>query len=242
MKRLYHESIFYPENEEELSLLVGDTEDSGINAKALILPHGDLRRLAPLYRDALSYAKNKKRFIIIVPIHNTLLEEDKAEIALESECGILSTPLGDVNIVPSGLKVNEAYAEEEPAGELILPFIAKNFKDAAVSIIYAKIDNAKESKKLAEILKSLNSEETIFIISSNLTGKVKAEELIEKRDKNAHILFDLKYLLDVYNKKECDICASGIIDSYNRINDNEWQLIAFADNDTITAHGAFYKS
>ncbi len=241
MKRLYHESIFYPEEKEELSKLTAIDNKEAINASALILPIGDMRKLAPLYRKAFSTVQSKKRIIIIVPIHNELLEEDSREIALEGESGILKTALGDINIVSLGLKINEAYAEEEPAGELALPFIARYVKSSELAIVYAKIDSAKKSKELSKILEKLKNDDTLFIISSNLTGKLKKEEIEEERSKAAKLIEGSSHLIDAINKREAEITAAGIIDSYNRVNENKWILIGFANEDSITGHGAFYK-
>lgn len=241
MKRFYHESIFYPEDKEELLKLTEISSKEAINASALILPIGDLRKLSSLYKSAFSKVRDKKRIIIIVPIHNELLEEDKEEIALEGEVGALATPLGDIKLVSLGLKKNEAYAEEEPAGEIPLQFIARYFKEAEVSIIYAKVDTARKSKELSKLLEKLQNEDTLFIITSNLTGKIKAGDIEDKRAKAAELIISSSHLIDAINKREAEISAAGIIDSYNRVNENKWILIGFADEDTITGHGAFYK-
>lgn len=241
MKRLYHESIFYPEDKEELSKLTEIDNKEDINASALILPIGDVRKLSSLYKRAFSKVKNKKRIIIIAPIHNELLEEDMKEIALEGESGVLKTSLGNIKLIPLGFKVNEAYAEEEPAGELPLAFIARYFREAEVSIIYAKIDNAKKSKEFSKILDKLKNEDSLFIITSNLTGKLAKEKIEEERSKAAELITSSSHLIDAINKREAEISAAGILDSYNRLNENKWILIGFADEDTITGHGAFYK-
>lgn len=239
MKRLYHESIFYPENKEEL-LELTDIDNEDINASALIVPIGDLRKLSKLYKSVFSKIHDKKKFIIIVPIHNELLEEDEKEIALESEPGTLKTSLGDIKIESLGLKINEAYSEEEPAGELPLQFIARYFKDASVSIIYAKVDSAKKSKEFSKMLEKWKDKDTIFIISSNLTVKLNKEDIESERSKAAKLITSSSHLIDAINKREACITAAGIIDSYNRVNENKWVLIGYAD-DTITGHGAFYK-
>ena len=52
MKERYHQGIFYPEGE-ALSSLVGEIKKEG-KAKALILPHAELKRCASLYREGFS--------------------------------------------------------------------------------------------------------------------------------------------------------------------------------------------
>ena len=69
MKMRYHEGIFYPENKDELSLLLGDGL-SDKTAKALILPHAGLSHISSLLREGFSYTKNKERVIILSPLHS----------------------------------------------------------------------------------------------------------------------------------------------------------------------------
>ena len=242
MKRLYHSAIFYPEEPDELSAMTSGIEEHIEKASALILPHGDLRKLYRLYDSAFGYIpKNTKRVIILTPIHSELLTEDEDEIALESSCGILETFYGDISIKSLGLKVNEAYAEEESAPEIILPYIKKYLPEAAAAVVYARIGNADESKKLSHMIRKWQDADTFFIISSNLSGRIRKEEVEKVRIDAANYITDGYHLLDVRNKHMADMCASGIIDSMNRVSNKPWHLIAFSENDTITAHGAFYK-
>lgn len=242
MRQLYHGAIFYPEELDELSSMTDNIEEHTEKASALILPHGDLRKLYKLYSSAFGYIpKSAKHVIIITPIHSELLTEDEDEIALESSMGTLETFYGDIAIKSLGLKVNEAYAEEESAPEIILPYIKRMLPDTSVSIVYSRIDTADESKKLSHMIRKWQEPDTFFIISSNLSGRIRKEEIDKVRDEAAYYITEGAHLLDVRNKHKADICASGIIDSMNRVSNKPWHLIAFSDNDTITAHGAFYK-
>ena len=102
MKERYHQGIFYPEGE-ALSSLVGEIKKEG-RAKALILPHAELKRCASLYREGFSYTVGKDRVIILCPLHNGRMEGEK-DFFFEGDV------LPQSQMVHLGAEVNEAYAE-----------------------------------------------------------------------------------------------------------------------------------
>lgn len=241
MERLYHSSIFYPEELERLNQMTTPLEKKE-RAKALILPHGDLSKLYPLFQETFSHVDiNTKHVIILTPLHTEPLAEDQSEFAFEGICKSLDTHFGQVRQRTLNLKCQESYAEEEFSAEIILPFITRMLSDADISIVYTYLNSGEKAKKFSSLLKKWDNEDTLFIISSNLTGKIKEEELEKEREKAVRLLESGEYLMEGYKRKYHSICATGIIDSYSRINSNSWKLIALASCDTITGHGAFYK-
>lgn len=242
MNRLYHSAIFYPDEITAIEEMTDGIAKNGENAKALILPHGDLRKLYTLYRESFRFIPDSiNHVIILAPLHSDFLIEDKEEIAAEGGCGSIETFYGGLNIKSLGLKVNEAYSEEEAAPELVLPFIKCLLPEADISIVYAKVDTSEKSKRFSTMLRKWQNQDTFFIISSNLTGKLKKDEVKTARENASEYITGKTHLLDAQNKHLIDICGAGIIDSFNRVNDGTWNLIGFSDNDTITGHGAFYR-
>lgn len=241
IKKLYHDAIFYPKEAEELSELTTPLEKLDA-AKAIIVPHQDLRRCSELYKEAFRHVlPQAKRIIILSPIHGEVLMQDEGHFIFEGNAGSAVTPVGCVEIKSLGLEAREYYAEEEYAPELILPYIARENTERDVYIVYTSIESADESKKLAKLIAKWNDEDTLFIISSNLTGKMKKDEMLSGRDEAASLIVNNEKLMELYRKKKIAICASGIIDAMNRALEGSWHMVGLSDNDESTGHGAFYK-
>lgn len=238
MKKLYHDAIFYPREKESLEPMTAKLEKKE-KAKAIIVPHQDLRRCYELYREAFSHIEEAKRIIILTPLHSEKLLKDEGKFLFEGDEGTVETALGMVDVKSLGLDKAEYYAEEEYAPELILPYLAG--RDAEVFIVYAAIKSADESKKLAKFIEKWNDEYTVFIISSNLTSKMAKDEMLSEREKAAKMIVDGEKLMESYRKGRISICATGIVDAINRALDGKWHLIGLSNNDESTGHGAFYK-
>ena len=144
MKMRYHEGIFYPENKDELSLLLGD----GISekeAKALILPHAGLSHISSLLREGFSYTKNKERVIILSPLHSGRIHGEKG-FFFEGEL------LPGSFMFHLGAEIKEMYAEEEPGPEELIPYVEKYMGNKPWAVLYCDIKSAQESKRLASFL------------------------------------------------------------------------------------------
>lgn len=240
MKKLYHGSIFYPEEIDKLNEMTESTP-SDIKAKAIIVPHQDLRKAYKLYVEAFKYCQWAKRVIILAPLHSEKLLRDGSKFFFEGCSGSLETPLGKVELKALTDSVHEYYAEEEYSAELPILYIAKNMPEVEVSVVYSAIENAEEAKKYASLLKKWNNEYTLFIISSNLTCKMKQDEMLAKRDEGARLIESGDKLMELYRKKRVTMCAAPIIDALNRAIPGNWHLIGLNENDETTGHGAFFK-
>lgn len=240
MNRLYHDAIFYPRERESLQEMT-KAIDKKTKAKAIIVPHQDLRRCYSLYVEAFSHIIDPKRIIVISPIHSELLMKDEGKFIFEGESGVVETPMGEVKISSLGLDKAEYYAEEEYAPELILQYIASEYQDIETCIAYVSIKSADEAKKLSKLIAKWNDENTIFIISSNLTGKMMKEDMLKERDNASDMILSGEKLMDSYRKGRINVCGVGIIDALNRSIDGKWHLIGLSENDETTGHGAFYK-
>lgn len=235
MKKLYHNGIFYPDNKETLKALAtvpGDKE----GAKALLVPHQELTLCADLIREAFRYRGNPEKVVILVPIHNHRLERDKDSVFFEGEL------LPESSMISLGATKAEWYSEEEPAAELLLPFLEENLPGVPFGILYADVVSAKDSKALASFLSKLDTENTLFILSSNLTERTKSIEDTQKWKACAlDALLEGGYFLDKMNKNTIRMCGGGILDAFQRLYPTPWILISQEDGDTITGHASFYK-
>ena len=233
MKMRYHEGIFYPENKDELSLLLGD----GISekeAKALTLPHAGLSHISSLLREGFSYTKNKERVIILSPLHSGRIYGEKG-FFFEGEL------LPGSFMFHLGAEIKEMYAEEEPGPEELIPYVEKYMENKPWAILYCDIKTAQESKRLASFLSPYNTPSTLFIVSTNLSPKCSKKEECEMWRENAKIaLKEGKEILDKANKHYISLCGSGILDALERIIPGGWTSVS--DNrDETTAHSLLIK-
>lgn len=238
MARVYHSDIFYPSDKNELMALSQPLEKRD-SKRAVIVPHMDLRRCYRLYQEAFRYIPDSSRIIALIPIHGERLEKDSSSIAFEGDEEIVST-LGPIHIEQLGLEKAPYYQEEEFSAELLLPYYLISCPHSTLSIVYVKAESADESKKLARLIEKWNNNNTFFIISSNLTGILKENELQKEKEKAIGLLENGDKLLDQYRKGHISICAAPIIDALSRVIPGKWKMISTLD-DTITGHAAFYK-
>lgn len=231
MKIKYHEGIYYPESKEELDKLT-KIEKKG-EAKAIIVPHQVLSLSHLLISEGLAYAGEPNRIIIISPLHKGRVREDSAYSLFEGEI------LPSSSMFSLGLKKSEYYAEEEAGAELLLPFIERNFPSVSFAIIYADIITAKESKALSELIKKEDHDNTLFIISSNITQKCSNhEEMMNNSKINLDAILNQKQLLDSVNKGRIKFCGATIVDSINRALGGKWKLVMEEEGDVETKHAS----
>ena len=238
MGKVYHSSIFYPSDKDELLKLATPLEKKE-RKRAIIVPHQDLRKCYKHYQEAFRYIPDNSRIIALIPIHSEKLMKDNDHIAFEGDDEII-TPLGKIYIEQLGLEKAPYYQEEEYASEPILPFVQTSTPHSTLSIIYVKAEDSEDCKRLSKLIEKWNNNNTFFIISSNLTGIVRENEIEKEKDRAIEMLENGARLLDSYRKGHVGICASPIIDALSRIIAGKWKLIYTAD-DTITGHASFYK-
>lgn len=234
MKIRYHEGIYYPAEKEKIESLVSPIEKTEA-ASALIVPHQALHLSAPLLRKAFSHFGEPSSVVILSPIHAGRIESDR-------DCSFFE---GDENshdgIVKLGAATAEYYAEEEAGAEILLPFIRFLSPSVPVSIIYTDIRNAKESRALSAFLSERTSPDTLFIISTNLSGVCSTiEECREWMERAIEALGKGENILDCTNRNRVHICAGGAVDSINRIVSGQWILDEKKDGET-TAHAVLWK-
>ncbi len=234
MKIKYHEGIFYPSDRDKLSSLIHPVEKKE-EARAVIVPHREMNMCAELLRKAASHFGSPDLVIILSPIHSGRIAGDSNYSFFEGEEN------EEEGIITLGAKKSEWYAEEEPAAEILLPFIHEYCPSTPVAIIYCDITKATESRELASFLKEHSTPDTLFIISTNLSGICSS---IEERDsymENAvNALTNGENILDLTNKNRVRICAKGAVDSINRIIRGEWKLDSTSSSDT-TAYAVLWK-
>lgn len=234
MKRLYQSGIFYPEGDELREMT--KIEKSKNLSRVIIVPHMDLRRCYKEIANAFSILNESKNYIILCPIHKGRVKEDEEEFLFEGEV------LPSSCMVNLGLKKREYYAEEEAGAEIIVPFIMNNYPKSTFSIIYSDIISAEESKKLSEYLRSVDTNDTSYIISSNLTKLCKdSNEMKIEKEKTLLSLTSSCPLWKEKNEKKISFCGLGIVDAFDRLFSRGWKVLNSINEENYTGHGTLYK-
>ncbi len=237
---IFHSGIFYPEEKEELLSLVTPIKD-GEKHKAFILPHMALKYCAHLYREVFASISDGTRIIALLPLHREPLLKDEGKILFSPQERTESTPLGDVRIGSLGYTDSASYEAEEYSLELLYPFTAFHNPSSVLYPLFSAAESSQDVKKLTALLSSLDDGNTAFIVSSNMTGKVKnAEEVSSGREMMTELLAKKEPLLDLWRKGRITPCGAPLIESVSRITASAWTLIGISEKETMAGHAAFY--
>lgn len=236
---IYHSGIFYPDNEEKLRALATVTE-KGDSHKAFILPHMHLDYIANLYRKAFASIDDGKRIVAILPIHREVLVKDEGKIIFSPASREEETLLGKVKVKSLCEDDAAPYEEEEYSQELLYPFVAANTPSSEICPIFTKIRNSENVKKLTAFLRTLDDGNTVFILSSNMTGKLPEVNVTEERDKAIGLLERGENALDMWQKGHIGICAFPQIVALSRLGSGKWHLMGVSEKETRAGHAALY--
>ena len=174
--------MFYPANARELSrevdTMLGQSADEGLAPgfpKALIVPHAGYiysGSVAAQAYDRLRPARGiARRVVLLGPCHRVAVRG----LALP-DAGAFATPLGEVPLDKEAIAslarlpqvvVSRAVHAEEHALEVQLPFLQRVL--GAFSLVPLAVGNA-APEQVAEVIEKLwGGEETLFVISSDLS-------------------------------------------------------------------------
>ena len=216
----YHGTIFYPEERSELLSLVEAEKDSD-PIRAAILPHMGLWQCQEAYRSVFRTIPDCKRIIALLPLHRPPLERDGGSIMFESKEEAEDTPLGEVRIGTFGL------------GD------ASFFHATTLTEIYTYVKKSEDMKKLRHFLSSMDDGNTVFLISSNMTGRLQEDEMRRMRSSTIDAILEGGHLLDKWRKGRIGACATAEIESVSAILGGRWELIWTREEDSICGHAGF---
>lgn len=234
----YHGTIFYPEERSELLSLVEAEKDSD-PIRAAILPHMGLWQCQEAYRSVFRAIPDGKRIIALLPLHRPPLERDGGSIMFESKEEAEDTPLGEVRIGTFGLGDASAYEKEEYTRELLLPYAAYFTPSSTLHAIYTYVKKSEDMKKLRHFLSSMDDGNTVFLISSNMTGRLQEDEMRWMRSSTIDAILEGGHLLDKWRKGRIGACATAEIESVSAILGGRWELIWTREEDSICGHAGF---
>lgn len=236
---IYHSGIFYPDDKAELEKLVTPIEEGKMH-KAFILPHMRLEYIAALYRNAFSSIPDGKRIVAILPLHREPLLRDEGKKLFFSRSRNEETALGSVTIKALGEDDAAPYEEEEYSLELLYPFIAAHNPSSVLCPIFSHLETSSDSKQLSAFLQTLDDGNTIFIVSSNMTGKIEEAKVAAERDKVILMLEEGNGLMDDWRKGHITACACPQITALSRLGSGKWQLLGISEKETKAGHAALF--
>ena len=235
---IYHSAVFYPESKEELLPLVSPIGNEA-PIRAAILPHMRLDGVASFYRRVFASIPDGKSLIIILPIHRETLEKDRGIHIFQSSENIEETALGPVAVSGLGLPDGSAYEKEEYSRELFFPYIAFHNPSSPVHFIFTRITRSAEMRELTRILSPLAGDDTIFLISSNMTGRLPENEVKKATEASVSTILEGGHMMDSYQKGRISACATPVIESVQGILGGRWELLGIRDDDRTSGHAAF---
>jgi AmmeMemoRadiSam system protein B/AmmeMemoRadiSam system protein A len=216
-------------------------EYDGEKTRAFIAPHagyiysGKTAMFAykELYMDLILREEDIFKVIILAPAHT-----EYTEGIVIPNYNYFRTPLGDVKVNSTKIKAetNNSPHEQEHAIEVQLPFLQYIFKKAnkeftIVPIIVGDI-NAEEAKAIAKDINKEIEENTIIIVSSDLSHYKSQEKAKETDNKTIH------NILDINSNSNLDACGSNpikILKEISRLrNWNSPKLLNYSTSGDVT--------
>ncbi len=182
---------FYPANKTKLKNIIKEklkrADRVVAKPKILILPHAGYRFCADVMAAGLKQAENKEinKIILIGPSHQPF----------EGICfyknGNWKTPLGEVNIdldyikkiqKQSNFSFDSVIHKYEHSIEVLIPFLQVVFNKLKIIPVLIGDSSIKEKESLASLIKQNIDNNTLVIISSDLSHYPE-KEIAEKEDK-----------------------------------------------------------
>ena len=165
--------MFYPADPEILRSLVSRQLDRCPRGRspAVVVPHGFYEITAPVLAAAWAAAADfqPRQVVLLLPVHTPEGPEEQGIYHPGTE--IINSPLGSHRVIGRELSpVRSRYLEEEPALDNSLPFISFLFGDVPVLPLFVSGTAGRIADKLAKLLRECYTEQTLFAVSTNLTG------------------------------------------------------------------------
>lgn len=234
---IYHSAIFYPDDHDALLGLVRPIGNEPPH-KAFILPHMEISSIAALYRKVFASIPDGARIVAIMQLHREPLAKDEGTICWSPGERMEETALGSIRIGSVTAGDGSPYEEEEYAMELLYPFVAFHNPSSLLCPIYAHLESAADSRKLTEILRPLDDGNTVFIVSSNMTGRIDPDRLPAERDRMIELLESGSHLIDPWRKGHITACGAPVIESVSRLGSGRWSLMGISEKETGAGHAA----
>ncbi len=216
MKNTFFSDMYYPSDRQELEKLCSVTPLEGHTPALVLLPHAGLDFVGGLYREAFARIHSPRRIVLLSAIHGEKMEDDASSSLFTLTSDDMETPLGPVKIqAVEGLKVNDSYAEEEYALEILAPYVALNCPESVLMPIFASLSTKEDIQALTRVMVRLKKEDndTLFIISGNFTAMADGRQVNQMAKTLNELLENNAPLLDAGGKGRISGCAWRMLEA-----------------------------
>ncbi len=183
------EELFYPSDSKILKSMIDSSlqRSSGPvkDCRVIIIPHGWYDRIIDVLSAPWSAVSSFKaeRIILLLPVHAT-----DGQICSPG-FSQLNSPLGSQPALPFPDIPGDTHLYlEEPALDNPLPFITTLFPDIPVQAIFVPGCSSSAAKRLSALLKHYDTPRSLYVISSNSSGELRAEEAERQARRLASLL------------------------------------------------------
>lgn len=193
-----------------------------------------------------------ERIIILAPLHDPVLLEDAPAFIFCSPEQQIHTVLGDLRLDPAlaqqvlscsgeAAAIRSSYFEEETAVELAAPLLVRLFGQVPVLPLYIGGTRAADAQKLADLLRTIITEETLVILSLNLSAWEGAQESLTHRDALLDLMSSTApvHYIDSYRRKEISTCGVLLLEALRRVQraPEPWSILSIDDDTTPSSQG-----
>lgn len=174
--------MFYPSDARELKRLVEESlalagrslpEPEGRH-RVCIIPHGLYDYILPTLSAAWASVSRSsfQRIVLLLPVHTPEPEHQEGIFLPPLDqliCPLGSSPVESMQSCRE-LRTDSRFYLEEPALDNSLPFISLLFPGVPLLPLFTPGDSSRAAAYLASFLGSFDTPETLYAVSSNLTG------------------------------------------------------------------------
>ncbi|MBL7007276.1 MAG: AmmeMemoRadiSam system protein B [Spirochaetia bacterium] len=259
------DAVFYPADPATLHSHVVTsmtTSQSGIQKitalpLAVISPHAAYAEVSEIMGKMYAELKNinPKNIVIIAPLHGDILTEDADYTLFFPEAEAFSMPgftipidqitLQEIDRTSDSAAMRNSYFEEEPAIELQLPYIRQLFGEHSVIPLLVGNPSSETSRELSKTLRIFKPEETLFVVSTNLTGDLPSARAQIHAETAADILTgkDPSPLLEALGKKRISMCGAHILEAVKKTGyfTGIWTVIGYHKSELESANRSTYS-
>lgn len=245
----YHHTIFYPEDQETLSLATAKRE-SKVHLRslpsAILVPHAAYQFSLEALHRSFSVAGDLKPSLIVFlgPLHQEVLEADAPSFLFTSSMEGISIAGVEYRFATTLIKElatsyapffaqEDSYLIEEPALELTLPMIHSYFGNVPVLPILASSCTGEQLQTYHTILESVSKQEknVLFIVSANANALLPSPQAEEDARTFISRLKAGTSLLENRRGERISSCNSSSLEALRQIRvlSGNWTISGYFD-------------
>ncbi len=216
--------IFYPGSpavlEQLTKELLKDRETDPHRRRTVVIPHGWYESIGPLAAAAWGAVSwmQPRVITLLLPVHTPEQEDSITTVPVDR----VNHPLGSHPVVPvQEVSTDQRYLLEEPALDNSLPMIWKLFGEVPLRVFFISGTSSRLAGQLARLLRSLDTPNTLYAASTNMTGVLSPDVTAEHLVRVLELLGTLHQsshapLLELFRKNMISPCGITILEALRR--------------------------